>query len=239
MKPMPAPLPPHLLLGHRGASADAPENTMRAFRLALEQGADGIELDVQRSADGVPIVIHDPTLERTTDGSGAISAMAWEEIARVRSRGEPVPRLEEVAAWAAGTGAWLNVEIKAAGVEAATVAAIESAGVTRRTVFSSFDAESVRTVGRLAPDARRFLLTETWSAEVLATARGVGAGGICLADAAAIPAALESLAAEGLPVAVWTVDDPARMETLYRAGMAAVITNRPAVGAEVRRRIRS
>jgi glycerophosphoryl diester phosphodiesterase len=224
-----------LILGHRGASANAPENTMRAFRLALEQGADGVELDVQRSADGVPIVIHDPTLDRTTDGAGLVASLSWADISRVRSRGEPVPRLEEVAAWAAETGAWLNVEIKTAGVEQAAVDAILGAGVAERTVFSSFDAASVREVGRLAPDARRYLLTETWSHAVLAGAREVGAGGICLADAAATAPALEALKAEALPVVVWTVDEPERMEQLYRAGVAAVITNRPAVAARVRR----
>jgi glycerophosphoryl diester phosphodiesterase len=232
---MPEPFPPHLLLGHRGASADAPENTMRAFRLALEQGADGIELDVQRSADGVPVVIHDPTLERTTDGAGAVASHTWSAITRVRSRGEPVPRLEEVAAWAAETGAWLNVEIKAPGVEPAAVAAIEAAGVTGRTVFSSFDAASVREVGRLAPHARRFLLTETWSADVLRAARDAGAGGICLADRAATDDALRGIAVEGLPLVIWTVDDPARIGALYAAGVAAVITNRPAAGARVGR----
>ncbi|MDB4950030.1 MAG: hypothetical protein JWM27_2679 [Gemmatimonadetes bacterium] len=210
---------------------------MRAFRLALEQGADGVELDVQRSADGVPVVIHDDTLERTTDGAGPVSALRWSAIERVRSAGEPVPRLEQVAAWAAETGAWLNVEIKAPGVEAATVAVIAAAGLLPRTVFSSFDAESVRQVGRLSPGATRCLLTETWTAAVLATARDVRAQGICIGNDAATPDALASLAREGLPVVVWTVDDPDRMDALYRAGVAAIITNRPSTGAEVRRRL--
>jgi glycerophosphoryl diester phosphodiesterase len=225
-----------LILGHRGASADAPENTMRAFRLALEQGADGVELDVQRSADGVPVVIHDPTLERTTDGRGSVGSLAWSEIRRVRSRGEPVPRLEEVAGWAAAEGAWLNVEIKARGVEAATVEAIRAAGMMERTAFSSFDAEAVEEVGRAAPDVQRFLLTETWSDQVLATARGAGAGGVCLQDAAATGDALKRIADEMLPVIVWTVDDPGRIRQLVQAGVAAIITNRPAVAVGVLKR---
>ena len=231
------PFPRPLILGHRGASADAPENTMGAFGLALEQGADGIELDVQRSADGVPVVIHDPTLERTTDGSGAVASLPWSEIALVRSRGKPVPRLEEVAAWAALEGAWLNVEIKAPGVEAATVDAIRAAGLIARTVFSSFDAETVAEVGRIAPDAVRYLLTESWGDDVIATARRIGAGGICLHEPLATDAALARLADERLPVVVWTVDDPARIAHLLHAGAAAVITNRPAVAVKAARSI--
>ncbi|HET6765392.1 MAG TPA: glycerophosphodiester phosphodiesterase family protein [Longimicrobiaceae bacterium] len=232
------PFPHALILGHRGASAEAPENTMRAFRLALEHGADGVELDVQRSADGVPVVIHDPTLERTTDGTGAVSDLPWPAISRVRSRGEPVPRLDEVAAWAAAEGAWLNVEIKAPGVEAATVAVIRAAGMMERTVFSSFDGGSVAEVGVVAPDATRYLLTETWDDSVIATARRIGAGGICLHGPLATHDALQRLRKESLPVVIWTVDDPDRIAELLRAGVAAVITNRPAVGVEARSRVR-
>ena len=226
---------PHpLILGHRGASAEAPENTMRAFRLALEQGADGVELDVQRSADGVPVVIHDPTLDRTTDGTGAVADLQWSAIARASSRGEPVPRLEEVAAWAAAEGAWLNVEIKARGGEAAAVDVIRAAGLMERTVFSSFDRDSVAAAGAVAPDATRYLLTETWDDAVIATARRIGAGGICLHGPLATPAALQRLGDESLPVVIWTVDDPARIAELLHAGVAAVITNRPAIGVAAR-----
>ena len=104
-----------LVLGHRGSPARAPENTLLAFRLALEEGADGVELDVQPAGDGAPVVIHDASLERTTDSTGRIAGLTWEAVAAARSRGEPVPRLEQAAAWAAESGAWLNVEIKSPG----------------------------------------------------------------------------------------------------------------------------
>ncbi|HKP76855.1 MAG TPA: glycerophosphodiester phosphodiesterase family protein, partial [Longimicrobiaceae bacterium] len=142
-----------LVLGHRGAPLAAPENTLRAFRLALEEGADGIELDVQPSADGVPVVLHDDTLDRTTDATGDVATLPWERIALARAGGEPVPRLEEVVAWAAEAGAFLNVELKRPGAEAASVAAIAGAGLRERTVFSSFQAASVAEVKRLDPAA--------------------------------------------------------------------------------------
>src|SRR5690349_2161152 len=180
-----------LILGHRGASADAPENTMRAFRLALEQGADGVELDVQPSADCVPVVIHDGTLDRTTDGRGPVSALPWAEISRLRAGGEPVPRLDEVAAWAGETGAWLNVEVKGGGIEGRVLDVLHRAEVLERTVLSSFVPEIVWELRRMAPPGTRvYLLTERWDDEVRAGARALGVGGVCLhgelADAGAV-----------------------------------------------------
>jgi len=223
-----------LILGHRGAPREAPENTMRAFRLALEQGADGIELDVQPSADGVPVILHDDTLDRTTDATGDVSRLTWERIRAARAGGEPVPRLEEVAAWAAETGAFLNVEIKRPGVEATALAVIESAGLGPRTIFSSFLPESVAEVRRLAPDAACWLLTETWGPHVLQLAAELRVGGVCLDVRLATPAALDQLRAAQLPVICWTVDRPERMGELLRAGVRGIITNLPGVGVRAR-----
>ena len=212
-----------------------PENTLRGFRRALEQGADGVELDVQRSADGVPVVIHDATLERTTDGRGRVDGWTAAELGRLDAGGEGVPTLDAAARWAAASGAWLNVEIKAPAIEAATLAVLRDAGVLPRTLVSSFDAATVRAVGRLAPDVRRFLLTDRWEPRVIPTVREIGAGGVCLGVEAATAAALRELAAAGFPVVVWTVDDPARIRVLIDGGAAGIITNRPERGAAARR----
>jgi glycerophosphoryl diester phosphodiesterase len=223
-----------LILGHRGAPYDAPENTMRAFRLALEQGADGIEFDVQPSTDGVPVVLHDDTLDRTTDASGDVALLPWERIATARSGGEPVPRLEEVVAWAAETGAFLNVEIKRPGVEAAAIAAVEAAGRTPHTIFSSFVVESVAEVRRLAPEAACWLLTDRWGPRTLQIAADLRVGGVCLGARRATPGVLEQLRSARLPVVIWTVDRPMRVRALLRAGVVGVITNRPTMGVQVR-----
>lgn len=226
-----------LVLGHRGSPLAAPENTMLAFRLAREEGADGVELDVHPSSDGVPVVIHDMGLERTTDGEGIVAALPWEVIEEARSRGEPVPRLEEAARWAAESGAWLNVEIKSPGVEAAAIGAVEDAGVMERTFFSSFRPEIVARVARLAPEAARFLLTERWNDAVREEVRRLEVHGVCLHHTVALPAALEELAASKLAAVVWTVDDPARLRELFQARVAAVISNQPAVAIGVRREV--
>jgi glycerophosphoryl diester phosphodiesterase len=86
-----------LIIGHRGASADAPENTMAAFTLAIEQGADGIEFDVQLCADGVPVIVHDDTVDRICDASGRVDEMTVAELQRLDlGMGQAVPTLDEL-----------------------------------------------------------------------------------------------------------------------------------------------
>ena len=207
---------------------------MRAFHLALEEGADGVELDVQPSADGVPVVLHDDTLDRTTDATGDVATLPWERIARARAGGEPVPRLEEVVAWAAESGAFLNVELKRPGAEAASLGAIARAGLRERTVFSSFDAASVAEVRRLDPAATCYLLSEGRAGMAMAAARQLGASGVCLAARRATPAALAEFRRMGLPVIVWTVDRPYRIRGLLREGVRGIITNLPALAVQMR-----
>lgn len=224
-----------LILGHRGAPLEAPENTLHAFRLALLHGADGVELDVQPARDGAPVVIHDLTLDRTTDRTGAVLALPWEEVMRARSGGEPVPRLEEAAGWAFETGAWVNVEIKSPGAEEAAVAAMRLAGVLERTFFSSFLAPVIEEVGRVEPGLTRFFLTEHWDDGVRATVRELGVQGVCTHHSITTPELLSEAREAGLFVVVWTVDEPGRIRELIRAGVTAIITNRPDVAVAILR----
>ena len=204
---------------------------MAGFALALGAGADGVELDVQLSADGVPVVIHDETLERTTGVRGRVADLPWRRISELRAGGEPVPSLEQAAAWALATGAWLNVELKAAGAAEATLAVLEGIGLVERVIVSSFHASVIEDVGRLNADLPRYLLLERWDARARSAVAASGAGGVCLRVDAARAAALTDIAAAGLPVVVWTVDDPDRFAELIRAGVRAVITNRPELAA--------
>lgn len=226
------PFPHPLVLGHRGAPLNAPENTLRSFALAMEQGADGVELDVQRAADGVPVVIHDGTLERTTTASGAVADHAWSALQRMTEA--QLPSLEQAAAWAASAGAWLNVEIKARDVERATLDVLRRTGGLQRVVISSFHADVVERVGHLAPEVHRFLLTDEWDDEAQRAVAHSGAQGVCLRVDAATDLALEVLRSEALPVIVWTVDSPQRMRQLLLAGVAGLITNRPDLGVAAR-----
>lgn len=244
------PLP--LVLGHRGAPREAPENTLVSFRRALELGADGVELDVQPSLDRLPVVIHDPTLERTTSARGPVAERTALALSTVdaghhftpdggltfpyRGGGALLPALADAVGWAVESGAWLNVEIKAPGAEGAALELLEHHGLLGRTLLSSFVPDVLTELRRLAPGAARYLLVEAWGREEERVAREVGAGGVCLADAAATGPALDRLREAALPVVVWTVDDAARIEALLGAGVRGVITNLPEVGVAARRR---
>lgn len=222
-----------LILGHRGAPFDAPENTIASFAAAMAAGADGVELDVQLSADGIPVVIHDDTLRRTTDSRGEVARLGWERIRGALSAGEPVPSLKDAARWAADSRAWLNVEIKAPGAAVATMEVLAEADLGGRVVVSSFHPAVVTEVARIDPSVRAFLLLERWNGVDRESFARCGAAGVCLHVEVATDAVINALAAEGIPVVVWTVDDPIRLEALLRSSVMAIITNRPAVAVHL------
>lgn len=157
-------LPRPVIFAHRGASVHAPENTIAAFDLALEHQADAIELDVQLTADGHLIVIHDKSVGRTTDGAGNVNAMRLEEIKVLdagssfdaRFRGEPVPTLEEVFERYGGK-TYLNVELKNEtspwnALPARVVQVVDSFNVGDEVLISSFNPLAILRVRRLNPD---------------------------------------------------------------------------------------
>jgi glycerophosphoryl diester phosphodiesterase len=235
---------PPVVVAHRGASGLAPENTLAAFRLAVEQGAPCVECDVHLTADGVPIVIHDATVDRTTNGSGAVSAMRFEDLRRLDAgawrggefTGERLPTLDETLAACAGR-ARLVVELKAGGGEAlvdAALAAIDAAAGTDVAVIS-FGPDEVRLTARKRPDLPLgFLITKGHLTQhgvpaALAAARDFGATFFSPNEAPVDAALVDAAHAVGLPVSVWTVDDPARMAALASLGVDAITTNRPDV----------
>jgi glycerophosphoryl diester phosphodiesterase len=229
-----------LVLGHRGASAEVPENTLPAFERALDLGAEGVELDVRMSADCVPVVIHDDTVDRTTDGRGVVRSFTASQLAALDAgAGAGVPLLEEIAAWAASRDCWLNVELKERGTESATVGVLRRAGLRERILISSFDSAVVAEVGRAGPEFTRYLLAERWDAAMARARIACGASGVCLGVDGATPAALRALAAESIPVVVWTADEPERIRELLEAGVSAIISNVPAVAVRSRVAARS
>jgi glycerophosphoryl diester phosphodiesterase len=229
-----------LVLGHRGASADAPENTLAAFRLAIAQGADGVELDVRRCASGEVVVVHDEDLARVGGVAlrvedAPLAALreldvgAWKGA---RFRGEKIPLLSE--ALEALPGAIVNVELKSAGRDLALARAaaevIWRAGAGGRVVVSSFDWRLLAAYRLASPDVPAGLLFEGTHAWRLRTWLGIRA----FRPAAVHPdlrlatdERVRRWSARGLAVNVWTVDDVAEAARLARAGAAAVITNVP------------
>ncbi|WP_432521692.1 glycerophosphodiester phosphodiesterase [Kineococcus sp. SYSU DK006] len=159
-----------LVIAHRGYSAAAPENTLAAFEAALRAGADLLELDVRLDADGEAVVLHDASLERTTDAPGTVEGLGGELLRTVDAgswfapafSGQRVPTLAEVAQTAGRfPGAGLLVEFKGVWSPAAAadaVAALRAAGVAGRSVVQSFEEETVAALRDVAPDVRRALL---------------------------------------------------------------------------------
>lgn len=247
---VPAPRAPGrpLVLGHRGASAEAPENTLAAFRLAVEQGADGVELDAWRCGSGEIVVIHDEDTARTcgerlavTDAPlgplRALDAGAWRGA---RWRGERIPLLAEV--FEALPRAVVNVELKArrgrpdVALARGVAAVIAGARAEGRALVSSFDFDLLGAFRAAAPGVATGLLFEAawhrWFRVPLAVARH---------DPSALhpdrrlctPARLAAWVATGRAINVWTVDEPAEVARLARGGAAALISNAPGAARAV------
>lgn len=161
--------------GHRGASIELPENTSAAFRRAIELGADGIELDVSLTADGVAVVLHDSTVDRTTDGTGDITTLTLDQVRTLDAGGgEPVPTLDEVLALAAGR-VEVNIELKAAD-SAPAVAAVVARHPDLVWFASSGQWDALTELQGLVPGARVYPLTLGAATTEHMRAIGVAAG---------------------------------------------------------------
>ena len=224
-----------LNIAHRGASGDFPENTLRAFDAAIAAGAVMCELDVQRTADGVLVVIHDDTLARTTAGAGKVAAVNFAELRRLDAgrwhgpqfSGERVPTLREVLDLVRGRCA-LNVELKAEGIAEPVCELIRERRAAEFTLVSSFDWPAIAEVRRIAPELQTGLLASRGAARALDTATAMRVAALNprydLVDSELCAAAHQ----RGLRVYAWTVDDPAEMMRLAAAGIDGIMTNYPA-----------
>lgn len=239
-----------LVLGHRGARHAAPENTFSAFDLALEEGADGVELDVRLNADGEVVVCHDADLTRVTRGRDTrrVDQLSGSQCDGVRLEGnERLPRLSEVFAWAERRGALVNVELKSdpslalsplrrlalPRAVAREIRAREE--VAPQLWLSSFDASLLWALGLLLPRSRRGFLTANpystlgWLPWVLSAGPLGQAPGIAIHPEQGIvsPERLAGWHARGLRVHTWTVNQPERAVRLGALGLNAVISDCP------------
>ena len=245
-----------LRVAHRGASARAPENTLAAFREAVRLGANAIELDVHLSADGVPVVIHDDTVDRTTNGRGAVAAIAARDLRRLdagawfssRFRGERVPTLEEALEFARGR-CGLNIEIKepasrgrhARGAAAAatdSVAPAVARAVTRTRfhdllVISSFSSTALQQARAAMPRARLGLLVSRSLRGLRAAHRRVRLFSVHPHVRLAAARRVRRARRLGLVVVFWTVNDVKQMRRLIALGGDGLMTDDPALFQEL------
>jgi len=148
------------VIAHRGVCASAPENTLAAFALAIDQGADGVELDVRRTSDGHLVVIHDASVERVTGAPGEIAAMPLAAIRRLDAgAGECIPTLAEVLDLARGR-LLVDIELKITGVEQAVLALVREARMEQDVLITSFHEDAVAAVRHFAPGIAAGLLQE-------------------------------------------------------------------------------
>jgi len=220
-----------LIIGHRGASADAPENTLAAFALAAEQGADGVELDVQLSADGRLIIFHDFDVARTTNGQGKVTELTAAQLQEFDAgEGQPIPTLDDLFELM-GPRLLYNIEIKyfgwrGYGIEAVLADRIAAYQLENRVLVSSFNPLAVRRAQRELPKT-----------VPVALLRGPGMTTYTywLADGAAdhphfsmVDEAYMAWARKrGYRVNVWTVDEPDEARRLAALGVNGIITNKP------------
>jgi glycerophosphoryl diester phosphodiesterase len=239
----------HPVIGHRGAARYAPENTLESFALAIEQGADAIECDVHVTADGVPVIIHDPLLDRTTDARGAVASLSFTQLGGVdagarftpdrgqsfpwRGRGVRVPTLSEALERFAGVP--FLIEIKAAGAGRAVQRVIDAHHAEDRCVVAAFDTRALDELrgtnvvcGACRGDIAR-MLARTF---IGPRPRSLGYRAIAAPERyAVLPVVtrrfVDLARRAGCPTHVWTVDEPAVATRLWKIGVAGIISNAP------------
>lgn len=223
-----------LIIGHRGASADAPENTLAAIALAAEQTADGVEFDVQLSADGHPILLHDDTVDRTTNGSGVVTTFTLAQLKQLDAgAGQQIPTLDELFEQFGRTLLY-NVELKLnttdnrpnANLVETVAATIQRHNLAQRVLISSFDPPTVQRAQQLMPEGvligllREPFFRRDLPLQPLGQADHPFWG---MVDEPYMAWARQ----HNLRVHVWTVDDPAEAQRLIHLGVHGLITNQP------------
>jgi glycerophosphoryl diester phosphodiesterase len=215
-----------LIYAHRGISAMHPENTLRAFRRALAIGVDGIELDVHPTADGIPVVIHDRDVGRTTNGGGYVDQTPLVQLKTFDAGdGERVPTLAEVLALV-GDAAHLDIEIKGSDVERAVLDVLAQ-HPTVRWAISSFSWDTLRTVRRLDPVAELWPLAERAGDDLTAIADELAAPAVSLFTGAYSAQNALTLRDAGLRVMVWTVNDPQEAQRVKDLGAFGLCSDDP------------
>lgn len=232
---------------HRGASAYAPENTMPAFKLAVEMGADGIELDVHESKDGKLMVIHDETVDRTSNGRGRVVDMSCQELKSLdfsygfdQYANTRIPTLREVYGFIRGTNLSVNLEIKCDvviywGIWEKVLQLEQEMGMQGRVHYSSFNHYVLRELQKLDPEASTGLLyaqalLDPWVYAQYCRARAIHPYFSAITEC---PGLLEGCRRANIDINAWTVNDEEMMRQLSDEDINAIITNKPDVARRI------
>ncbi|WP_102027114.1 glycerophosphodiester phosphodiesterase [Salirhabdus sp. Marseille-P4669] len=234
------------IYAHRGASKYAPENTMPAFQLALEMKADGIETDVQLTKDGVPILIHDEKLKRTTNGTGLVQDYTLEELKELDAgswfsksyQGTKLVTLEELLQWIKPTSLFLNIELKNniidyENLEKIVYNLVVTYGMLGRTVFSSFNKNSIRRLHKLDKNVNACFLTSRKIRRLKHFLRSIGATGVHAKYRLINTDFVSECKRHGFDLRVYTVNKPFSIVRCYQLGCTAIFTDVPDVAYDL------
>jgi glycerophosphoryl diester phosphodiesterase len=229
------------LIAHRGGPAYQPENTMAAFQQAALDGAGWLEFDVQMTQDGTLVVIHDDTVDRTTDGTGAVAGLTLAEVQALDAgKGERVPTFGEVIAFAKERGLGILPEAKQPGlypgIEEKLVKAIEEAGYLDRTIVQSFSAQTLDRIHKINPGLRLCKLYGLWDLSIQGTQPGQAAYICPMAEMVLLnPAMLRQVHRDGRQAFVWfgIVEHPLIMRLLLWLGADGLMVDDPKALADL------
>lgn len=235
------------IFAHRGARLEFPENTMSAFRAAYDLGADGIELDLQRTADGVLVICHDENLERLASVNVDLKDLTWRQLSELNaghafpeSPEERFPSLEEFLSWFAWTSLTVNIEIKNSVypyplIESEILYAIDQYKLRDRVIISSFSLESVVEMKHLAPDLSCAFLFKRHPYRALNAALEYGLDALHPHYANTfVPGFVSRCRHHNIAVRLWTVNSPRVTRFAIRQGIDTLITDDPAQALRIR-----
>lgn len=239
-----------IIIAHRGASGYAPENTIPAFKKALEMGAEGIELDVHLTKDGELVVIHDPVINRTSNGQGMIKDFTLDELKGFdfgswfsdEFAGATIPTLEEVLCLIKGWDGLLNIEIKSGpiiypDIERKLLDMVEKYDFKDKVIFSSFNHYSLKDIKAMDGDVKIGLLYACGMVEPWRYAMQLNADALHPSYYNIIPEMVKGCKKHGIKLNPYTINDKKDMELMIKAGVDGIITNYPDVALDVKRQM--
>ncbi len=219
-----------LVISHAACGGHAPENTLAGIRAALEFGVDGIEIDVQASSDGIPVLMHDLTVDRTTNGSGKVALMSLEELRALDAGGEPLPTLDEVLALTAGK-TLLVIEVKQGGIEEQIAAVVRERHALNDAMVWSFYPRVLEAMRQVEPRLPGALLIAPealpkWQA-VRERALSIGLQGVSVFHLGISKEIARDSRRSGLSLYAWTPDKESEIRRLLDLGIDGICSNYP------------
>ncbi|WP_010093148.1 glycerophosphodiester phosphodiesterase [Ornithinibacillus scapharcae] len=228
------------IIGHRGASKLAPENTMYAFELAYQLGAEGIETDVQLTKDNVPVLIHDETLKRTTNGTGYVKEFTYEELKQLDAGSwfasefsdARIISLEEFLVWIKPKDLYLNIELKNNKIdyqdlESIVYESLKSHRLIDRTTISTFSSKSIKRLSKYKNDLEIAYLTSKKKPNLVEYAKDLGANALHIKYRLLNSELMQQAIAQKMPVRIYTVNKYKQMMNCYQLNCNGIFTDVP------------